>query len=530
MKRAMRMLLGLEVLGVLVVSAALCPGPLPAAAADAAAPVTHGINLASVCDWSTEWPFADALKVSRPWISHHVNGTWDDGRKAKTTPDGGLLLEDGQQAGTMLFTGDDNPAPPGRYLLTFAGKGTVQLLDQEVTSGPGGTGPPGGGRAEFQVTAGTRAINLRVTASDPADPVRDLHLWMPGAEPGQLFHPLYLERLRGFAVLRFMDWQCTNNSPQVTWSQRTTPRSPRQLAVSVEHCVDLANALDADPWLCVPHLADDDYVAQMARVVRDRMEPGREAYVEYSNETWNGSFQQSGYCGRKGQELKLSANAFEAQNRYHAKRSVEVFKIFEREFGGLSRLVRVMASQSSNAWVSDTRLKFEDAYRSCDALAVAPYFGHNAKGATVDQVIGACRAHIDLLVKEAAGQKAVADRYGLRLIAYEAGQHLQAPKDAALTAVYIAANRDPRMYELYSRYIGVLGANGVGLVCWYNSCGTPSKWGSWGLLERLDQPLAAAHKFRAVLDTMPLKDPRINRAGNLLREATELLEAVAGDR
>ena len=37
--------------------------------------------------------------------------------------------------------------------------------------------------------------------------------------------------------------------------------------------------------MCVPHLADDNYVASMAAVLRDSL-TGM-LYLEYSNEVWN---------------------------------------------------------------------------------------------------------------------------------------------------------------------------------------------------------------------------------------------------
>lgn len=52
----------------------------------------------------------------------------------------------------------------------------------------------------------------------------------------------------------------------------------------MEAMLDLANRLDADPWFCIPHLADDDFVRRFAELVKQRLEPERSVYVEYSNE------------------------------------------------------------------------------------------------------------------------------------------------------------------------------------------------------------------------------------------------------
>src|SRR4051812_10808025 len=54
-----------------------------------------GMNLSSIVDWSSEWPFCDAFKTSRPWIeSGEGPFTYDDG--------GNPLLRPGQQLETLI--------------------------------------------------------------------------------------------------------------------------------------------------------------------------------------------------------------------------------------------------------------------------------------------------------------------------------------------------------------------------------------------------------------------------------------------
>ena len=109
--------------------------------------------------------------------------------------------------------------------------------------------------------------------------------------------------------------------------------------------IDLANARGANPWFCMPHLADDDYVRQFARLVKERLRPDLKAYVEYSNEVWNWIYPATHFADAEGKRLKLGDPAF---GRYYSQRSVEVFRIWEEELGR-DRLVRVLASQFVNA-------------------------------------------------------------------------------------------------------------------------------------------------------------------------------------
>lgn len=70
----------------------------------------------------------------------------------------------------------------------------------------------------------------------------------------------------------------------------------------------LANALHADAWFTMPHLADDDYVRNFAQTAPRLLDPGLKAYVEYSNEVWNRGFAQAHYAQQRGLGLHLSSD------------------------------------------------------------------------------------------------------------------------------------------------------------------------------------------------------------------------------
>src|SRR5262249_37860821 len=155
--------------------------------------------------------------------------------------------------------------------------------------------------------------------------------------------------------------------------------------VPVEVICDLSNRLSADAWINIPHLADDEYVRQIAGYFRDHLRPGLKVYVEHSNEIWNGVFEQARWIRRVSQEAKLSQNPGEAAAYYHSRRSVQIFKIFEQALHK-ERLVRVMGSFIAMPFMSEGTLKFEDAYKYTDAIAVAPYFGVNTEGGAMAEL------------------------------------------------------------------------------------------------------------------------------------------------
>ncbi|NLT76801.1 MAG: hypothetical protein GXX98_09780, partial [Planctomycetes bacterium] len=359
---------------------------------------------------------------------------------------------------------------------------------------------------------------LRVTETDPSDPVRHIRVILPGFEQTydeQPFHPDFLKRWERFSTLRFMDFQRTNDSKQTHWSDRATPAFQTQgddAGVALEYMIRLSNTLGADPWFCMPHMASDDYVRSFAEMVKARLAPGLKIYVEYSNECWNGIFAQARYCRDKGKEMGLSDNDYQAQLRYYSKRSVEIFRIWEEVFGDADRLVRVLAAQSANPWTSEQVMDFERAYEHADALGIAPYFG-NALGdpkrqdevaqITVDEVLDRCAEFIAEGNTTIARQAKLATQRGLRLVAYEGGQHLVghsgAENNEKMTELFHAANRHPRMKQLYLNYLAGWKQHGGTLMSIFSSMGTYSKWGSWGLLEYHGQDPAEAPKYQAVI-------------------------------
>lgn len=471
-----------------------------------------GMNLEALVDWSREWALVDVFKASREWMGQ-------GGQNLLTDPRGYPVLSDKQTTSTLMVRELDGHYPKGMYVATYEGKGKVEMQRWDVTQ----VVKQQPGRIEAAVFPANGGIQLDIPESDPKDPVRNLHVWMPGFEGAKSpFHPLFVERLKPFQVLRFMTWQKTNNSPLKTWAEQPKLEDARystERGAPVELLVELANTTKTHPWFCIPHEADDDYVRQFARVVKEKLDPSLKAYVEYSNEVWNYGFSQTGWAQRRGAALGLGDPEL---LRFYAQRSVEVFKIWEEVFGGRERLVRVLATQFVNPWASEQVLTWKKAHEHADALAIAPYFGYefgNPKtaakvaGMTTGQLLDALEEEVDGKNREGIRKQAeVAQKYGLELIAYEGGQHLAgtggAENNEALTRLFIAANRHPRMHDLYRRHLAHWYAAGGGLYVVFSNVGAPSKWGSWGVLEYQDQPVEEAPKYRAVTNFIRAELPR----------------------
>ncbi len=301
-----------------------------------------------------------------------------------------------------------------------------------------------------------------------------------------------------------MDWMRTNDSYLDTWARRTPRGNYTQTSsngIAPEYSIELANTLGQDAWFCIPHLADDNYVRELARLVQGTLDPSLKAYVEYSNETWNNIFDQYDHVNAMGLLLGLDGDPILAGHKYHAKRSAEIWEIWEQEFVQDSRIVKVLASQSAGSYFAGIRASaltdpaINPTGVVADVMAVAPYFGHVFSPSQVpngfptqDQILDQdAPSTFCVLRNELAAHRLLAETEGYDLVAYEAGQHYVGDfvlqNDPLFLALMLAVNRDPRMYGLYIDYMDLLHSAGLNLVDNFNYCRTPTKSGSWGVLE-----------------------------------------------
>ena len=489
-----------------------------------------GTNLTIVSDYSNEWIFTDPFKQSRGWISSTTN-TWYDGRPLDLDDHGWVKsLLPGQLARTVMYWSDGKKHyPAGQYEILYDGDGKLSTFPQRVIS-------QAPGKITLSVQPEKGGIALTIEATNPDNYIRNIRIVPPyetcadraanacrsdannSGHTKTSFNPAFLESVKSYRALRFMDWMDTNNSKITSFAQRPKVADAHYTVkgVPVEIMVELSNTLKTDPWFTMPHLADDDYITKFAEYVRDHLAPDRLVYIEYSNEVWNSLFEQSRYALEQGRKLRLSPHDYEAQLRFYSRRSVEVFRIWEQVFSGTSRLVRVIASHAANDWVSHAVLDYQEAYRSTDALAIAPYFGSYPgmpPGASQFATMSAEDLIADLQkrglgeVREWLGkQKAIADKFGVNMIAYEGWQHLvgvgPAVNDERLAALFAAVNRHPAMKALYLAYLDDWKKSGGGLFVHYVNTSTPMKWGFWGASEYMNQPLTEAPKADALLTFM----------------------------
>ncbi len=447
----------------------------------------------------------------------------------------------------------------------------------------------------------TNAINMNVRNISPASYIKNIRIVMPGGtcvdNTGKhnpfiavqsastcpegsnyesfesrlqadrntiIFNPDYLLFLRNFKVVRMMNlmeaslkdlcqtpatcpaevglWENRATLSDAVWGGNDGETPPeKHKGVPVEVVIALANTLKRDIWINVPHIASDEYVTQLARLLSAGLDPLIGVYIEYSNEVWNSGFAAYEYMTAKGIALGLDSIPPEYQGsnrdagyfarlRYHSQRSVEIFNIFTQQFGGHSRLVRVLGSFIGDKVLTQEMLNHVSA-NDVDALAIAPYFfgcprkmicpsaGMSlAEAMTVDDVFDVIDQSRAVDVKSLDGTlKAVEDQldilkpYNLSLLTYEGGQHLVTgvlgdtvgeSDKVRLRRLFNAANRDVRMKVRYIRLLEAwknLSSEGTSLFTLYTMPQAYYRFGNFGLKEHLNKPRSESPKFDAVM-------------------------------
>ncbi len=513
-------------------------------AANAGSPL--GANLDGVVDYSTSYNFVDVMKQSRSWITPNTtgNGIFDtddaacldldaDGNVRSLTPQTsqpGCSTPNYNAVATLFFFGDNaNHYPSGRYIVTYQGEGNISY-HFAATRNAGLSTP---GRDVLDVNAANGGFMLRINAINTANPIRDIHVWMPGFDettgPAQIFHPDFLRLIERYKVLRFMDWMNTNNSAQQEFADRPRQSNLRwtERGVPAETMIALANRLSADPWFNMPHRASDDYMTQFANLVKSQLRADLKVYVEYSNEVWNGQFQQGTFVEQQGGiEFGAQGSGFDRRLNWHAKRTAQMCDLWKGAFGAqASRVVCVLGAQAANAY---TQTQAADcpmwvAGRPCsghgiDAVAIAPYFGGYLGGPSGESTVQSWTLN-DLFTEFNTGgvypggpsggalnevhawitsHKTAANARGLHLITYEGGQHLAGilgvENNTAITALFTGANRDARMGTAYTDHLNFWKANGGELFVVFTASGGYGKFGSWGAAEYIDTPNVPKHQ------------------------------------
>lgn len=533
----------------------LASAGLASAAGSTSAGPPLGVNVEGLSDWARMPVFVDLMKASRAWGSVRQPWVHDVAVDADGWPteDAGVVVR--VLPGEADLPAAVRYMKAGVYSLSFRGKANVKPVTTSEVAIRNVRHDAATNLSTAEVVIGSTATELMLGFTQTRRGVRDVRLLPPGHVPGRTFTSEILRAIQPFGVLRLMDLLSTNNNPVASWEDRARPGSASQAGrkgMAWEHAVELANETGKDIWINIPVHASDEYIESLAKLLKSSLDPGRVVYVEYSNELWNPMFTQAHAnvqaavdeavagdvtltrgepCTRASFEArKGNCNATWAGYFRNGKRSVRISEIFAGVFGSraINERVRVvLATQYADRAIAEQVLKYIAQHRGKPssflyAIAGAPYFYldsglSNRPGLRPDQVLESLRQSLerDTLPYMAAGtgpryfrkgasyrggdwtgvsQKALADHYGLRSLAYEGGPDLlQGTNNLDAKS---RANADDRMGALVERMLMQWYGCGNDLFMYFTLASPNGRYGYWGLTDDpsdLDTP-----KFKAI--------------------------------
>ena len=342
-----------------------------------------------------------------------------------------------------------NAGYQGRYVLTWKGSADIRAgYGMEYVSGDAKEGvvlngrrvyktlagsAPNGFRVEVRALGGTQITDIRVSMPDPADP------WNRSLETGT-FHPTFLARIadKNWAYIRFMNMLSCNGNPQRDWVDRRKPNhcfqegvirtrtsapadyviyddgagtvyrptGNRDTGMSFEYMVELCNTTGKDLWLTVPHMATDDFLHKLAKLIAygsDGVNPysgpqGAPVYpplyshlnvhLEFSNEVWqwpNDTFSQTIWSKVEADKQGLDVPVFNARQ---FSRLWSIFELYIPTYR-VYRVAAILAADGSP--ISYTGKLINELYVNPSLLkpeimSPATYFGSNIQGWVKDNI------------------------------------------------------------------------------------------------------------------------------------------------
>jgi hypothetical protein len=497
--------------------------------------ITIGTNLDGLADYSSISPFIDLATqfrkwapVDTPWKPNLDNPIPVTSDNYPTTDAGAITFATGYPSGVyqVSYKGGGNVAF-ARYHKVGDENLKIEDLPFTITS-----------QSDLQTT-GTITLDipdkvedwyfaLIITNIDPNNPIHDLHIISPDADPNvsPVFRPVFLQKLAAFdGPIRVMDWMATNGSTVHNWTDRTpltrfSYTGPAGLPY--ETWIALANALHKDLWINIPHAATDLYLQNLANLLRDQLDPSLKVYLEYSNEVWNSSSVQGQYLFNKAatdSQLTATDPILRAAQEL-ARQLVRVDFWFQNSFGArYATQIRPMLGGfiANSAWAQAAldyiKAKYGEPKGYVTGVAVAPYVGNESDMAainnadlTLDTLFAWMNNWIDTTTDQwLKAHKRITDQYEVALESYEGGQHLQALLFPDNEPVKRAAQDDPRMADVYRHLIAKWVADGGDIFSNFSLAAKYSEFGYWGLLQAINQDDSVKYSTMKALAATTLK-------------------------
>jgi hypothetical protein len=477
-----------------------------------------GINLDLNASYNNDPIWTDLHNLASKWYP-------SSGSTVALTADGYPLAN----ASTSFVTAN---YPNGTYGFSYTGSGTVTFSDVGQSMGPV--------TVSNGVTTGTVVVNhllydgstlgMQVTGINPANPMDNFHLMAPGygngTTPEPMFMPAFIATLKPFSDIRFLNWDMVNVSTVANWSARVGPDAfltDTSAGVPYEDMIELCNEVQKDMWINIPVDATPQYVQSLAQLIDTDLDPNLNLYVEYANETWNSSTiveNQVLTAAKANPLVTQSSNTLQMIAQQSAYQEVSDAQIFKQVFGSQSaRVLPIMSGWSIFPSYSQYALQFiQQTYGAPSqyiyATAVSAYIelpgGDDVSGLTLSQLFADLNQYMtSSFVPNLQSDITVAQEYGLPLIGYEGGEGLPSGTGILNSAVFTAAQNDPRMYQLFATMVNLWDQGGGALLNDFQLDEPDSIYGDYGMLPNVLAP--GSQKFDGLVSTiLPAGDANLD--------------------
>jgi hypothetical protein len=499
-----------------------------------------GANISNVRYYSRGMEYVDLIRHAGGFGP--VSGPWNTPATPIALDADGWPTEDF----SVMLLGSQDPSAKGiagRYTVVFRQtaqsrtRGDLRIL----IGGTSGTlsaisydAATGLSHATMDLPVGT--TDLWMTFTNTSGGLRDLKVIRPGYDWRSanlpVFTDLFLDHLKSLSTIRFMDWTATNSNFVARWDTRPTLVNTRanvnrqngaQPGMPWERAIELANTANTDLWVCIPTKADSRYYTELAKLIKAKLKPNLNVYVEYSNEVWNGSFPQYHYMtggapstfGSAVDEELAAGNvnlkhdetptnvlsAYTLGTRIYTERLFRISEAFRGVFGDdqmITRVRPVLAWQVGTGSLFERMLDYakrvypnRPVNTAIYAISSAPYYALGAnktvEGLTATQVLDSLEASVNSLPLAYSYESSafIAKKYGVKWVAYEGGADTFGPTSIAAKT---EAHRSARMKTLCQKNIRDFHKAGGDLFMYYyaGAGSWSTQFGAWSMEEFLE--------------------------------------------
>ena len=464
-----------------------------AAAANAGSKM--GINISWVNDWGDrDLTFIDVMKQARGFAT--TSAPWDptnnpvplDANGWPTTDFGVYFITNTADPLNRPLT-TTFPSMFGIYKLSFTGQATVNGFS--CCQVQNALYNPTTNTTTADVVVQPTNDTLALTFTNTKNGVKNLQLLRPGYPIGttQVFTSEFLKALAPFGTIRVMETLETNGKLESKWANRKLPTDPTQQdprGIAWEYVIQLANATGKDIWINIPDKVDlndltaNNYVTQLATLIKSTLKPNIHVYVEYSNELWNSAFGFSQTADNtaaavadvnSGADKTLNYDNINNQwywgYRRAAHQTLKVSQLFAGVFGpaAINTIIRpVYMSQYDQPYLAEDGLTYLNANFGAPnqylyAIGGAPYFSTPSSYTDINSLFTSLQVGLNStmpgfsslpaynggVVYTGIQFKSLANYYGLKSFAYEGGPDLSVNSNAALSK---SAESDVRINQM----------------------------------------------------------------------------------